>query len=113
MNEFHKNDVLIFPSLVEGFGQVILEAMSSGLPVICTPNTAGRDLFLTGDEGIIVPIRSVDALVQKIEWCMANKSELSEMGRIALETAKSFTWEKFRKEIRDFYVDKTIDGPLR
>jgi glycosyltransferase involved in cell wall biosynthesis len=113
VNEFHKNDVLIFPSLVEGFGQVILEAMSSGLPVICTPNTAGRDLFLTGDEGIIVPIRSVDALVQKIEWCMANKSELSEMGRIALETAKSFTWEKFRKEIRDFYVDKTIDGPLR
>jgi glycosyltransferase involved in cell wall biosynthesis len=113
VNEFHKNDVLIFPSLVEGFGQVILEAMSSGLPVICTPNTAGRDLFLSGDEGIIVPIRSVDALVQKIEWCMANKSELSEMGRIALETAKSFTWEKFRKEIRDFYVDKTIDGPLR
>jgi glycosyltransferase involved in cell wall biosynthesis len=61
---------------------------------------------------MIVPIRSVDALVQRIEWCMANKSELSEMGRIAFKTAKSFTWEKFRNEIRDFYIDKTIDVPI-
>lgn len=108
VNEFHRNDVLIFPSLVEGFGQVILEAMSSGIPVICTPNTAGKDLFLTGHEGIIVPIRSIDALVGTIEWCMQNKSNLADMGRIAMETAKNFTWEKFRKEIVEFYVKQTL-----
>ncbi len=107
INEFHKNDVLIFPSLVEGFGQVILEAMSSGLPVICTPNTAGRDLFLTGDEGIILPIRNIDALTENIEWCVGNKSELADMGRIAGATAQKFTWEKFRQEIAEFYIDQT------
>lgn len=107
INEFHKNDVLIFPSLVEGFGQVILEAMSCGLPVICTPNTAGRDLFLSGDEGIIIPIRSIDALADKIEWCVQNKGKLSDMGNIAMDTAKRFTWEKFREEIREFYFKKT------
>jgi len=108
VNELHKNDVLVFPSLVEGFGQVILEAMSSGLPVICTPNTAGRDLFLSGDEGIIIPIRSIDALADKIEWCIQNKGKLSDMGRIAMETAKKFTWEKFRSGIREFYIKKTL-----
>lgn len=107
VNEFHKHDVLIFPSLVEGFGQVILEAMSSGLSVICTPNTAGRDLFLTGNEGSIIPIRSIDALTEKIEWCMGNKSELVDMGRAAWATAQKFTWEKFRKEIAEFYIDQT------
>jgi glycosyltransferase involved in cell wall biosynthesis len=103
VNEFHCSDVLIFPSLVEGFGQVILEAMSSGLPVICTPNTAGRDLFISGKEGIIVPIRDIEALAEKIEWCRNNKIELEEMGREAARTARIFTWEKFRAGIVDFY----------
>lgn len=112
IKEFHKNDVLIFPSLVEGFGQVILEAMSSGLPVICTPNTAGRDLFITGDEGVIVPIRSIDVLVDQIEWCLGNKGKLAEMGKIAAKTAQRFTWENFRNGIREFYINKTIDISL-
>ena len=82
--------------------------MSFGIPVVCTPNTAGKDLFLTGHEGIIIPIRSIDALAGTIEWCMQNKSKLAEMGRIAMETAKNFTWEKFRKEIVKFYVKQTL-----
>jgi glycosyltransferase involved in cell wall biosynthesis len=112
VKEFHSNDVLIFPSLVEGFGQVILEAMSSGLPVICTPNTAGRDLFFTGDEGIIVPIRSIDALAEKIEWCLLNKETLADMGRAAAETSGKFTWEIFRKKISDFYIEKCLNYAL-
>jgi glycosyltransferase involved in cell wall biosynthesis len=112
IKEFHKNDVLIFPSLVEGFGQVILEAMSTGLPVICTSNTAGRDLFLTGDEGVIVPIRSIDALVDQIEWCIGNKRKLAEMGKIAAETAHTFSWEKFRNGIRESYINNAINISL-
>ena len=108
VKEFHSNDVLIFPSLVEGFGQVILEAMSSGLPVICTPNTAGRDLFFTGEEGIIVPIRSIDALAEKIEWCLLNKETLADMGRAAAKTSGKFTWEIFRKKISEFYIEKCL-----
>ena len=112
VKEFHSNDVLIFPSLVEGFGQVILEAMSSGLPVICTPNTAGRDLFFTGDEGIIVPIRSIDALAEKIEWCLLNKETLADMGRAAAKTSGNFTWEIFRKKISEFYIEKSLHYDL-
>jgi glycosyltransferase involved in cell wall biosynthesis len=97
------SDLFVFPSLIEGFGHVILEAMSCGLPVICTPNTAGKDLFITENEGFIVPIRDIDALVNKIDWAYCNRKFLKEMGEQAHETSKLFTWEKFREGVIDFY----------
>jgi len=107
INEMHKHDMLVFPSLVEGFGHVILEAMSAGLPVLCTNNTAGPDLFLNGDEGVIVPIRSIDAIAEKINYYINNKKELANMGRSASVTAKIFTWQKFRNEILEFYKSES------
>jgi glycosyltransferase involved in cell wall biosynthesis len=106
VSELHTSDVMILPSLVEGFGQVILEAMSTGLPVICTPNTAGRDLFISGIEGIVVPIRNIHELANKIDWCCNNKKELEIMGREAAKTARKFTWEKFRAGISNFYKNE-------
>ena len=103
VNELHSNDLLVFPSLVEGFGHVILEAMSIGLPVLCTNNTAGPDLFVNGDEGIIVPIRSAQAIAEKIHYFINNKKELANMGLSASRTANYFTWLKFRNEIGNFY----------
>jgi glycosyltransferase involved in cell wall biosynthesis len=103
--ELQNNDVFIFPSIAEGFGHVILEAMSIGLPVICTSNTAGPDLFKTGNEGFITPIRDIDALINKIIWCIDNKNSLAEMGHQSKETSKMFTWEKFRSNICEFYTE--------
>jgi glycosyltransferase involved in cell wall biosynthesis len=106
VNELHLSDLLVFPSLVEGFGHVILEAMSIGLPVLCTSNTAGPDLFVNGDEGILVPIRSAEAIAEKIDYFINHKKELAHMGLSASKTAKIFTWEKFRHEIVDLYKSR-------
>lgn len=103
VNEFHANDLFVFPSLVEGFGHVILEAMSAGLPVLCTPNTAGPDVFIHGTEGVIVPIRNAAAIAEKIEYFIHHKKELASMGISAGQTARAFTWEKFRDSIVQFY----------
>lgn len=105
VEEMHRNDCFVFPSLIEGFGHVILEAMSAGLPVICTPNTAGRDVFLSGDEGFIIPVRRSDLLAERIEWCAGHKEKLKEMGGQAAETARQFTWNRFKKGIREFYSE--------
>jgi glycosyltransferase involved in cell wall biosynthesis len=45
LREMQRHDVLVFPSLFEGFGLVIVEAMSQGLPVITTSHTAGPDII--------------------------------------------------------------------
>jgi len=61
------HDVFVFPSLFEGFGLVLLEAMAMGLPVITTPHTAGPDLIREGMEGFIVPIRHSTAIAERLE----------------------------------------------
>ena len=100
----HKCDLLVFPSLVEGFGHVILEAMSAGLPVLCTPNTAGPDVFVKGIEGVVVPIRNSTAIAEKIEYYINNKNELADMGESAAITARDFTWDRFQNKIVEFYL---------
>jgi glycosyltransferase involved in cell wall biosynthesis len=101
--EMHKADIFVLPSLSEGFGHVILEAMAAGLPIIATTNTSAPDLITDGKEGWVIPIRSTKALVEKLNWCIENKNQLFEMGLIAASTAKQFTWERFRAGIVNFY----------
>jgi len=101
---FHDHDVMVLPSIIEGFGHVILEAMSTGIPVICTKNTAGPDLFLTGDEGMVVPIRDADAISTCIEGLMMTEGKVEFMGRQAASTARSFSWERHCEGIRKFYL---------
>ncbi|MBC6479978.1 MAG: glycosyltransferase family 4 protein [Hormoscilla sp. GM7CHS1pb] len=100
LNEYYNAaDVLVFPSLVEGFGLVLLEAMACGIPVITTPNTAGPDIITDGVEGFIVPIRDVKALAEKIEWCSEHTLELAEMGQAARRKAEQLTWAMYREKL--------------
>jgi len=100
LNEYYSAaDVLVFPSLVEGFGLVLLEAMACGIPVITTPNTAGPDIITDGVEGFIIPIRDVEALAEKIEWCSEHMLELAEMGRAARRKAEQLTWAMYRNKL--------------
>ena len=97
LNQYYSaSSVLVFPSLVEGFGLVLTEAMACGIPVITTPNTAGPNLITDGVEGFIIPIRDVEALKEKLEWCYQNPEALAEMGRAARRKAEQLTWEQYR-----------------
>jgi glycosyltransferase involved in cell wall biosynthesis len=100
LNQHYINaNVFVFPSLVEGFGLVLLEAMACGIPVITTPNTAGPDIITDGVEGFIIPIRDVDALKEKIEWCYGHPAELAEMGRAARRKAEQLTWTRYQQQL--------------
>jgi glycosyltransferase involved in cell wall biosynthesis len=94
-------DVFVFPSLLEGMGLVVLEAMASGLPVITTPNGPG-DLVRDGVDGFVVPIRDLDAIVEKLEYLHAHPEERLRMGQNARERAKMFTWEHYRAKVTNF-----------
>lgn len=100
LNQYYSlASVLVFPSLVEGFGLVLTEAMACGIPVITTPNTAGPDIITDGIEGFIVPIRDVEALEEKLEWCYRHPTELAEMGRAARKRAEQLTWQLYRQRL--------------
>lgn len=94
------HDVLVFPSLFEGFGLVITEAMSQGLVVITTPHTAGPDLISDGQDGFIVPIRDADAISERLERLRADRQLLAHMGTMALASARRRGWDSFRSDLR-------------
>jgi glycosyltransferase involved in cell wall biosynthesis len=105
VHALHESDLFVLPSLAEGFGHVILEAMSAGLPVIATRNSAAPDLIIGGREGFIVPIRSAEAIAERLEWALDNRETVAEMGILAAATARKFNWEAFRTKIRLAYTE--------
>jgi alpha-maltose-1-phosphate synthase len=99
--EMAAHDVFVFPSLFEGFGLVLLEAMAVGLPIITTPNTAGPDLIKDGQEGYIVPIRSAETIAQKLLSLRADPELAVAMGQRAMQTARTFTWENYGQRLSE------------
>jgi glycosyltransferase involved in cell wall biosynthesis len=88
-------DVFCLPSIVEGRALVMQEAMSQGLPIIITENTGGADLIREGETGFLVPIRSPQAIAEKITWFLQNRSLISDMGLRAQQHAAAYTWESY------------------
>jgi len=92
-------DIFVFASKSETQGLVLLEAMACGIPIITTPNTAGPDIITDGVEGFIIPIRDVEALKDKLEWCYSHPQELAEMGRAARRKAEELNWGLYRQRL--------------
>lgn len=94
---YSQGDVFILPSIEDGYGMVLLQAMACGLPIIATHNTGGVDLVTNdGQEGFIVPIRDVNALKEKILFLYNNKNTSKHMGSLAKKKVEyGFKWEDY------------------
>jgi glycosyltransferase involved in cell wall biosynthesis len=91
--------VFVFPSIVEGFGMVLYEAMAAGLPVITTANTAGPDIMIDGREGFIVPIRDPDAIATRLTLLYEDEPRRVEMASEALACANRSGWNSYEENI--------------
>lgn len=99
LEQMRAHDVLLFPSLFEGFGLVITEAMSQGTPVITTDRTAGPDIIEHNHNGWLVEAGSTTALQQCIENLIVNPEQIIEAGNAAIETAKKRPWSVYGMEL--------------
>lgn len=97
--EMRAHDVLVFPSLFEGFGLVVTEALSQGLPVITTPHTCGPDVLTEGEDGFIIPIRDPRAIAEKLELLHRDRERLAAMSIAARKKAETLTWESYRQGV--------------
>lgn len=66
-------DIFLMPSLWEGFGLVLLEAMAQAVPVIATRVSAIPEIVINDETGLLVPARDVDALASALENLLADK----------------------------------------
>jgi glycosyltransferase involved in cell wall biosynthesis len=85
-------DVLAFPTLGDGFGLVIQEAMCCATPVITTPCGGGPECIDDGVDGWLVPPRDIDALVERLRFCAANRDQVFATGVAARARAERWTW---------------------
>jgi glycosyltransferase involved in cell wall biosynthesis len=95
---YEQADVLVFPTLSDGFGMVIGEAMAHGLPVITT-DQAGAAELVTANNGLVVPAADPQALAAALRWCLDNRDKLQAMRFKALETAQARQWSHFRQDL--------------
>lgn len=93
---YGKSSVLVLPSLADGFGYTVAEAMASGIPVITTHTTGASDLIADGQNGFLVPPADSDAIRDRLQYLATNPARVREMGKAARQTMKAFTMENFR-----------------
>lgn len=93
--DFYKHiSFLVVPSVTEGFGISVLEAMAYGRPVICAEGAGAVDLVEDGKNGAVVPIRDIGAIHKAITYFYDNPDEIKRMGENARKTAEKYTWNK-------------------
>ncbi len=113
---FAQSSVLVLPTLGEGRANVILMAMSHGVPVISTPNSGCEDAVRDSETGWVVPIRDADSLAQKMAWCLEHTGRLRDMGLAATQRAAAWQLAEFTKAhgevIRDFLARRDIGCDL-
>ena len=99
INEIYNlSDVLLFPSLDEGFGIPMLEAMSSGLPVVAADTEISREVC---EDAAVFVEPTVKGCISGIKEAIADGENLSVQG---LNRAKYFAFDKFKRRVNDLYA---------
>jgi glycosyltransferase involved in cell wall biosynthesis len=94
-------DLFVFPSLYEGFGLPVLEAMACGVPVICSNTSSLPEV--AGDAAFLVDPADVRALAGAMEQALTDEHLRSELMAKGLERARWFTWEKAAAKTLEVY----------
>ena len=83
--EMSRSHVLVLPSVEDGFGMVMAQAMACRCPVICSTNTGGPDLLTDGVEGFIVAIRDAGAIAARLQVLADDPARQRAMGEAAMK----------------------------
>jgi glycosyltransferase involved in cell wall biosynthesis len=100
---YNVSDLLFYPSLYEGFGHPLLEAMACGVPVVTS--NAGSLPEISGDAAIIVSPYNLDEAVSAIDEVLNNNSLCAELIKKGIDNVKRFSWHKSAKRMVEIYKE--------
>jgi len=102
--------VFLYPTLYEGFGLPVVEAMASGVPVITSHNSALREVA-EGYAELVDPLE-IDEVAQAIHRCMTDGDRRSSLAELGRRRAKDFRWHRTAEQTLEVYMS-ALEGAGR
>jgi len=96
-------DIFVLPSLNEGMGRVLVEAMATGLPIVASSVGGIPDLVKDGENGLLVPPANAGALEQAISDLLSDKSRRKHMGETGKKMCRPYSVEAMVDKIDILY----------
>lgn len=97
------SDAFVLPSLWEGFGLAVVEAMSAGLPVVATSVDGVREIIRNGQDGILVPPNDPPRLAEAIVELLTNRSRAALLAQSARERAEEYSVQQMVDRLQEMY----------
>ncbi|HLA43420.1 MAG TPA: glycosyltransferase family 1 protein [Aggregatilineales bacterium] len=98
-------DIFTFPSALESFGLVLVEAMAAGLPVVTTLVGGAKDVVTEGVNGYTYPIGDTDRMIESVRRIISMPGNCDQMGAAAREFAETQTGDVMMDEVVECYAD--------
>ena len=96
-------DIFVFPSALETFGLVVVEAMAAGLPVVSSRVGGVRDVVEEGVTGYTFDVNDVPAMVEGVRRIAVSREHMAQMGAAARAFADTQSWDAMMDEVIDLY----------
>jgi glycosyltransferase involved in cell wall biosynthesis len=100
----HDLDLFIFPSHIDSWAQVVIEAMACGSPVLVSENTGAKDAVAQGG-GVVLPVNNLQEWVNSIEFYHNNRHFLKKTGEKAALVAKQYSWDAYHQQVFEIMTD--------
>ncbi len=102
---YQRADVLILPSLHEGFGRVIVEASLFGIPAVATRCGGPEDIIVNGETGFLVAVENLAGLAERVVWLLDHPEEARRMGQRGREhVQRAFNPEDLVEKMTDQWI---------
>jgi glycosyltransferase involved in cell wall biosynthesis len=100
---YASGDVFVFPSALETFGLVLVEAMAAGLPVVSSRVGGAREVIEEGRTGYTFAVNDIDGMTEGVRRIAVSRERIAAMGRAARAFAETQTWPAMMDEVIDHY----------
>ena len=100
---YNKMDIFILPSVLEGFGIVLLEAMAAGLPVVASDVDGIKEVVIHGESGILIPPKNPDAIASAVIQLIENPQLVNKLVENGLKRAQLFDVKEHVMKLESLY----------